>query len=337
MSAVLPERPDLAQLRRRAKELLAAARSGEDAAVRRLAAYSAQPKLSDAQLAIAREYGFASWPRLTVEVQRKSAIESGDTDALARILATHPALAAERVSSTLSRKKATALEYVAVAGFHGSLDHADAAGLARVLIAAGAPVNGRSGRGETPLITAASYGETEMVQLLIDAGADLESVGTAVPGGTALAHAVEYGLPEVVDVLLAVGAVVHDLIEAAGADRLDAASLRSATSPQRAAALRAAAMCGRVGAIAQILASGVDVDADLAEGATALHWAAFRSAADGVAALLAAGADPSRRDDRYELDPLGWYAFRQTQLAETHSPLAWANRQRIEGLLAQQD
>jgi hypothetical protein len=49
-----PERPDAGQLRRMAKELRAAARAGDPAAV----------SLSAAQLVVAREHGFASWPRL---------------------------------------------------------------------------------------------------------------------------------------------------------------------------------------------------------------------------------------------------------------------------------
>ena len=61
--APLPERPDLAQLRRRAKELLASARSGDPAALQRLR-QRRDPRLADAQFAIAREHGFASWPRL---------------------------------------------------------------------------------------------------------------------------------------------------------------------------------------------------------------------------------------------------------------------------------
>ena len=68
----LPARPDLGQLRRQAKELAAAARSGDPAALDRIRAQvpAGTPlTLSAAQLAIAREYGFASWPRLKAEAQ----------------------------------------------------------------------------------------------------------------------------------------------------------------------------------------------------------------------------------------------------------------------------
>ena len=58
----LPERADLDQLKRQAKDLLRAAQAGEPGAVERLGRRPA-PRLADAQFVLAREYGFASWPR----------------------------------------------------------------------------------------------------------------------------------------------------------------------------------------------------------------------------------------------------------------------------------
>jgi hypothetical protein len=70
----LPQRPSLEHLRRRAKRLLRAAQSGDQGALQRLE--SAEPtldrsriKLAVAQLAIAREHGSSSWPRLVEEVR----------------------------------------------------------------------------------------------------------------------------------------------------------------------------------------------------------------------------------------------------------------------------
>lgn len=72
----LPASPDPEQQRKRAKDLLKALRAGEAGAVARFryshprlahrpdAELIAAAKLSDAQWVIAREYGFASWPRL---------------------------------------------------------------------------------------------------------------------------------------------------------------------------------------------------------------------------------------------------------------------------------
>src|SRR2546428_9982764 len=69
----LPERPNLDQLRRRAKELHRAAAAGDLTAGRRLRRVSTSTRLAAAQLALAREYGFPSWARLKAEVARRAA------------------------------------------------------------------------------------------------------------------------------------------------------------------------------------------------------------------------------------------------------------------------
>jgi hypothetical protein len=67
----LPDRPDLDQLRRQARELLRAATRDEPSAVARLRAVSDRVTLSAAQLAVAREYGYRSWAALKAEVERR--------------------------------------------------------------------------------------------------------------------------------------------------------------------------------------------------------------------------------------------------------------------------
>jgi len=79
MPVSLPGRPDLDQLRRQAKELRNAARLGEPIASGRIAGQlSPRPAgsvtLAVAQLVIAREHGFASWPKL------KAAVEAAGED-----------------------------------------------------------------------------------------------------------------------------------------------------------------------------------------------------------------------------------------------------------------
>jgi hypothetical protein len=69
----LPGRPNLDQLRRQARELLRAAADGEPSALARIRAVSERVSLSAAQLVVAREYGFASWPALHAEVERRLA------------------------------------------------------------------------------------------------------------------------------------------------------------------------------------------------------------------------------------------------------------------------
>jgi hypothetical protein len=67
----LPDRPDLDQLRRQARELLRAAVGRDPAAVARIGAVSERMTLSAAQLAIAREYGCRTWAALRAEVERR--------------------------------------------------------------------------------------------------------------------------------------------------------------------------------------------------------------------------------------------------------------------------
>ncbi|HEV7505575.1 MAG TPA: ankyrin repeat domain-containing protein [Thermoanaerobaculia bacterium] len=79
MPLPLPSRPHLDQLRKQAKDLLAAWRAGDAEALSSLrehhpeysqgTAPAEDLRLADAQLVTARRYGFASWPRLKEEVE----------------------------------------------------------------------------------------------------------------------------------------------------------------------------------------------------------------------------------------------------------------------------
>jgi hypothetical protein len=73
----LPDRPDTDQLRRLARELHRAAAGGDARALGRLRQVSGKVTLSAAQLAIARDYGFPSWPRLKAEAERRRAERFG--------------------------------------------------------------------------------------------------------------------------------------------------------------------------------------------------------------------------------------------------------------------
>jgi ankyrin repeat protein len=77
VSASLPASPSLEQLRKQAKDLARAYRASDDAVVARVRALHQNPgerlQLSDAQLVVAREHGFPSWPRLRAYVARVAA------------------------------------------------------------------------------------------------------------------------------------------------------------------------------------------------------------------------------------------------------------------------
>jgi hypothetical protein len=81
MQRTLPARPSLAQLKHQAKDLLKQFRANTGDAVVRFNEYHpkrpvpAEASLSDAQLVLAREYDFASWPKLKHHVDGLEALE----------------------------------------------------------------------------------------------------------------------------------------------------------------------------------------------------------------------------------------------------------------------
>jgi hypothetical protein len=242
----LPVRPDLDQLRHQAKDLLHAGQRGDPAAVARIRAVSDRIMLSAAQLAVAREDGFASWARLKLEVERRDILNSRDLSRLARLLAEHPWLATAKMEHWRDHKGADPLGYMAMLrfdsgrlGLPGELPGTGA--MAKALIEAGAPVDGHPGEPETLLITAASYGDAEVARVLIEAGADIEAVSApdsgGVPSGTALEHAAVFGMTEVIDVLVAAGAKIHSLEQAAAAGNLTGWPLARFTLESRIRAL----------------------------------------------------------------------------------------------------
>ena len=100
----LRQRPDLDQLKRQAKELLAAFRDGEpevsaEVRVHYRGADAATFELHDAQLVIARAYGFESWPKLKAYVdgvtvtRLAEAVKAGDLTVVRAMLDARPELA----------------------------------------------------------------------------------------------------------------------------------------------------------------------------------------------------------------------------------------------------
>ncbi len=110
----LPDKPNLSQLKKQAKDLLKAFQAGESSAVAEVQAHyrgassgSGGPfpghqgeglQLSDAQLVIARAYGFDSWPKLKAFVEGATmsrfiaAVETGDIEGVRAMLRQRPEL-----------------------------------------------------------------------------------------------------------------------------------------------------------------------------------------------------------------------------------------------------
>ncbi len=246
------------------------------------------------------------------EAELVRAIDDGDVLAVTALLAADPALATAELEWSDGRGAALsseAISYASMARFHGRADHDRAGEVARALLDGGAPVEGAPGAQETPIVTAASYDEPDVVRVLIERGADVRGRGFAAPGGTALAHATYFGNGEVARILVEAGAPVGSVAEAIAAGVGGEVPL----DEQGAYALRAAAVCDRPEGIERVLAVGVPVDA-VAYGGTALQWAAWFGRVRSVRHLVERGADAQHRDETHGGRAIDWCRYRHGEL-----------------------
>src|SRR5580704_17796328 len=148
------------------------------------------PKLADAQLFVARLYGFESWPKFSTQVhdlprfeQAADAIVSGDVPTLERLLRGDPSL----ISSRSQRAhNATLLHYVAANGIEDFRQKTpkNIGDITRLLLEAGAEVDAESkayGGASTTLGLAATSVHPEragvqeaLLQVLLDHGAQID-------------------------------------------------------------------------------------------------------------------------------------------------------------------
>jgi len=156
MSKTLPSRPNLEQLKNQAKDLLKAHKSGDVESLKRFRDShpnfsSASEKeisaatfsLSDAQWIIAREYGFASWPKLKAHLESLQ-FETGDSmELFKRALATDDAVFLRKLFERFPQMKAKVNEPVA-AFDSPALIQVRSPEMLDALLEAGADINGRS-------------------------------------------------------------------------------------------------------------------------------------------------------------------------------------------------
>ena len=161
------------------------------------------------------------------------------------------------------------LTYVGMVRFYGYADHGRTRELARVLLEAGADKDDEAKNG-SPLICAASHGDADVVRVLLEAGADVDLTDNAPE--TALRLAAAFGQPEVADLLIAAGARPQSLIEAAGAGDLSGWDVAALSEFERACGLRAAAVNERLDVIDELLDAGTPIDAEV-DGHPAIVWA----------------------------------------------------------------
>lgn len=340
----LPARPNIEHLKHQAKDLLKDLQSGKPQACQRIREFhprfrgmaddairAAGFTLSDAHLAMAREYGFASWARLRAHVTKADGsqhdlphheriedpdfrravdlIDDGDVDGLRDHLVRHPALIRQRVEFEGGNyfRNPTLLEFVAENPVrHDSLPP-NVVDVARTLLDAGARSDQRGIDATLGLVCSGRVPrecgvQIALIDLLCDHGAD--------PDG-AMGAALGHGEFDAVDALVRRGAKI-DLGAAAAMGRLDNArcALVTADTEVRHRALAWAAQFGHVDIVRLLLDAGGDPNRFNPEGAhshsTPLHQAALAGHLEVVRLLVERAARLDIKDIHYQGTPLEW-------------------------------
>jgi len=350
----LPPHPSLNHLKYQAKDLLKAKAARDPAAAQLIREFhprflraadaeifGAPFRLSDAQLTIAREAGFATWPRLKRHIEKPTLadqlnlphheriedplfrravdlLDAGDAAGLREHLRHHPHLARERVLFEGGNyfRNPSLLEFVAENPMrHGSLP-ANIADIAKVILDAGAEpaaIHETLGLVVTGRIVREGRVQRALINLLCDHGAD---------PNPAIQAAAAHGEMEAVEALIARGARMN-LPIAAALGRLDDARrlLPFADGHDRHLALALAAQFGHVEVVRLLLDSGEDPDRynppEAHSHSTPLHQAALAGHEAVVRLLVERGARLDLKDVLWQGTPAGWAQHAgHTELAE---------------------
>jgi ankyrin repeat protein len=190
-----------------------------------------------------------------------TALRAGDAETLRGLLAEHPGLARGRIESRRPRGGSRTLLHV-FADWPGNRPNAGE--IVAVLQAAGADLDAPylGGHAETALHWAASSDDVELIDALLDAGADLEAPGSVIGDGAPLADATAFGQWRAAERLLERGARAT-FFEAAVmglTDRLEAqlAATPGPDADELTHSLWGACHGGRQDAAALLLARGAD-------------------------------------------------------------------------------
>jgi Ankyrin repeats (3 copies) len=336
----LPSNPNLDHLKYQAKDLLkerAARTAGVAQRIREFhprflratdaEIFDARLSLSDAQLTIAREYGFPSWTRLKRHIEKPTIsdrldlphqqrienetfrravelLDAGDAAGLRAHLDQHPNLAHQHVIFEGGNyfREPTLVEFVAENPIrHGTLP-ANIVELTRIILDAGPS---QSAKSETLMlvstgsVTRECRAQNPLINLLCDYGADLNSAAQA---------AALHGEFEAVNALIARGARI-DLPVAAALGRVEDARrlLAGASSEYRHLALSSAANFGYVEIVRLLLDAGEDPNRYNPVGGhshtTPLHQAALGGHEEVVRLLVERGARLDMKDILWRATP----------------------------------
>lgn len=303
--------------------------------------------LADAQFFIAREHGFASWPKFAHHIDSLSqqtavanfeaaadAIVQGDIDTLRRLLHEHPGLTKAR---STREHHSTLLHYVSANGVedYRQITPPNIVEITRLLLDHGADVNAESeayGGGSTALGLVATSIHPEkagvqipLLELLLARGAEIEHPGLTGNKSSAVRGCLANGQGTAARFFADRGARMN-LMEAAGVGQLDLVKTyfddegrltNGATNEEFESGFLYACGYGRLETARFLLDRGVNpgvVDRDSRQ--TPLHWTSFGPHVEVAALLVERGASIDARDDRFHATPLDWAVYAWTQITD---------------------
>jgi Ankyrin repeats (3 copies) len=341
----LPLNPSIIQLKNQAKDLMRARENGDRAALQRIREFhprfsrygdaeiaAAKFVLSDAQFTIAREYGFANWPRLKarLEAPNKAAdqqlptieriqdlifrravdlLDAGDEKGLRAHLQAHPEVVHQRLEFDGGNyfRSPALLEFAAENPVrHGRLP-SNIVEVARVILDLGGRTDRKAINSTLGLVCSGRVArecdvQVPLIDLLCDYGSDLDA---------AMLPALAHGEFSAVEALLRRGASLC-LPVAAATGKLDDARrlLTAASSEERHIALALACQHGQLDVVRLLLDAGEDPDRYNPVGchshSTPLHQAALAGHLEVVRLLVERGSRLDTRDILFDGTPAGW-------------------------------
>lgn len=336
----LPANPDLDHLKYQAKDLLKQHAARELGSAQRLREFhpkfrratdeeifAAHFSLSEAQLSIAREYGFASWSKIKRHIEKPTfvdrlniphheriedpvfrhavdLIDAGNVTALRSLLAQVPGLVHQHVLFEGGNyfRNPSLLEFIAENPVRHGVMPANIVEVTEAILAAGPEI---AARNETLMLVATGRVPREckvqvrLIEVLCGSGANPDC---------AIHSAAAHGEFEAVLTLIRLGALV-DLPVLAALGRNDDFSRHLATSDsgKRHFALALAAQYGHVEIVRSLLDFGEDPNRYTPLGhSTPLHQAAFAGHMDVVKLLVQRGARLDIKDVLWQGTPADW-------------------------------
>ena len=350
----LPPNPSLEHLKYQAKDLLKGLAARDPAVAQRVREFhpewtkasdreifAAPFRLADAQLAIAREYGFASWARLKRRVEKPKPsddislphheriedpvfrrgvelIDAGDVGGLGEHLKRHPNLVRQRVEFEGGNyfRNPTLLEFIAENPIRRGKMPGNIFEVTKMILDAGPE---QSSIDETLLLVATGSVAREcgqqipLIRLLCEHGAD--------PNRAVEAAAILFEIPALV-ALRACGTRMTLPIAAATGEYEQVRALLPQSEPrERQLALALAAQYGYAYAVELLLDAGADPNRFTEKGhshSTPLHQAAGNGHLDVVKLLVERGAKTDVKDILFGGTPADWANYAGKKEVESY-------------------